>query len=325
MNIILTVVDKFSKKQHYILCHIKNKQTSLKKTVWLFIYEVFHYHDLPQSIVSDQGSQFISRMWKSLLKQLNINPLISISHHLETDSQTEHFNQKVKIELYFYVNYLQNNWVCWLSVIEFINNNAVNKSIKMTSFYFNKGFSLYIFFNSDITKVTTVQKKFQIHSVTEIAKIMNRILLVAYDNLTKAQGDMIKQVNYWHYIKDFVIEDEVIINIQNLISDWLIRALNNKRCEPFRILQQFHFFYKLNIFFKWYTTDTFHISNFIRVINSKQLPLTKQKNSPSESAVINNKNQAEWVLEEILNSQYSELNHHLQYKIYWTDCDLDLI
>ena len=66
----------------------------------------------------------------------------------------------------------------------------------MTSFYFNKDFSLCMFFNPDITKAATVQKKLQIHSVIEIARIMNRILSVAHDNLTKTQSDMIKQANY---------------------------------------------------------------------------------------------------------------------------------
>ena len=109
MNVIFTVVDRLLKKQHYIPCCTEDKQMSLKKTVWLFIHEVFHYHDLPWFIVSDQGPQFISRIWKSLLKQLDISPLISISHHPETDSQTKHFNQEIKTELQLYVNHLQDN------------------------------------------------------------------------------------------------------------------------------------------------------------------------------------------------------------------------
>ena len=102
-------------------------------------------------------------------------------------------------------------------------------------------------FNSDITKADTAQKKLQIYSITEIAKIMNRILSVAHDNLTKTQNDMIRQANHQHYIKNFIIEDEVMINIQNLVSNQFTKALNDKRYKPFRILQQFHFFYKLNI------------------------------------------------------------------------------
>ena len=275
MNAIFTVVDKLSKKWHYIPCHTENKWMSLKKTVWLFIHKVFCYHSLPQSIVSDQGPQFISRMWKSLLKQLNINPLISISHHPETDSQTEHFNQKIKTELCLYVNHLQDNWVCWLLIIEFADNNAVNKSIKITLFYFNKSFSLCMFFNPDTIKATTVQKKLQICSVIKIVKIMNKILSVAHDNLIKAQNDMIKQANHWHHIKNFVIENEVMINIWNLVSNQSTRTLDDKKCGTFRILQWFHSFYKFNVSSKWYTTDTFHTSNFTRVINSRWLSFTE--------------------------------------------------
>ena len=220
---------------------------SLKKTVWLFIHKVFHYHNLPQFIVSDQNSQFINRMWKSLLKQLNINSLISISHHFKTDDQTEHFNQKIKIKLQLYVNYLQNNWVHWLLIIKFTDNNAVNKSIKMTSFYFNKDFSLCMFFSSDITKTATAQKKLQIHFVTEIARIINRILSITHDNLIKTQSNMIRQANHWCCLKNFVIKNEIMINIQNLVSNQLTKTLNNKKYESFRILQQFHFFYKFNI------------------------------------------------------------------------------
>ena len=186
MNAIFTVIDRLLKEWYYILCCTGNKWILLKKTVWLFIHKMFCYHGLPQSIVSDQSPQFISRMWKSLLKQLNINSLISISHHSETDNQTECFNQKIKTELQFYVNHLQNNWVCWLLIIEFTDNNTVNKFIEMTSFYFNKGFNLYMSFSSDITKAATAQKKLQICSVIEIAKIMNRILSVIHDNLIKA-------------------------------------------------------------------------------------------------------------------------------------------
>ena len=131
----------------------------LKKTDWLFIYEMFCYHDLPQFIVLNQRFQFISRMWKSLLKQLSINLLISIFHHSETDSQTECFNQEVKIRLWLYINHLQDDWIHWLSIVKFTDNNTVNKFIKMTSFYFNKDFSLCMFFSLNTTKTVTVQKK----------------------------------------------------------------------------------------------------------------------------------------------------------------------
>ena len=241
-------------------------------------------------------------MWKSLLKQLDISPLISISHHPETDGQTERFNQEVKTGLQLYVNHLQDNWVCWLPIVKFTDNNAVNKSTEMTPFYLNKGFSPCMSFNPDTMKTVTVQEKLQICSATEIIKIMDKILSVTHDNLTRAQGDMIRQANCQHCMKDFAVGDEVMINTWNLVSDQPTRALNDKRCGPFRILQQFHSFYKLDVPPGWYATDTFHASNLTRAADPKRPPLTRQRNPPPEPAVINDENQAEWVLEEILNS-----------------------
>ena len=221
------------------------------------------------------------------------------------------------------MNHLQDNWICWLSIVEFADNNAVNKFIKMTLFYLNKDFSLCIFFSSDITKIAIAQEKLQICSAIEIAKIMNRILLIACDNLTKAQSDMIRQTNCWCCRENFMIKDEIMVNTQNFVNDWFTRALNDKKHESFRILKQFHFFYKLDVPSEWYVMDIFHASDLIRAADPGWLSLTEQRNPLLELAVINSKNQAEWVLDEILNSQYLRPNHCFQYKIHWFNCDSD--
>ena len=70
-------------------------------------------------------------------------------------------------------------------------------------------------------------------------------------------------------MKNFIIKNKVMINTQNLISDWSTRALNDKRHEPFRILQQFHFSYKLDVLSEWYATDIFHVSDLIRAADPK--------------------------------------------------------
>ena len=103
-----------------------------------------------------------------------------------------------------------------------------------------------------------------------------------------------------------MIENEVMINIWNFVSDQFTKVLNDKKCEPFRILKQFHFFYKFDIFSEWYITDIFHINDFTKVADSKWSSLTGQRNPLLEPAVINDENQTEWVFNEILNLWYSE-------------------
>ena len=54
---ILTVVDRLSKKRHYIGT---TKELNAEGLAGLFLKHVWKHHGLPQSIVSDRGSQFIS-------------------------------------------------------------------------------------------------------------------------------------------------------------------------------------------------------------------------------------------------------------------------
>ena len=99
-----------------------------------------------------------------------------------------------------------------------------------------------------------------------------------------------------------MIENEIIINIQNFVSNQFTKTLNDKKYKFFRILQQFYFFYKFDISSEWYITNIFYASDFIKAANLKQPPLTGQRNPLPEPAVINDKNQTEWALDEILNS-----------------------
>ena len=45
-------------------------------------------------------------------------------YHFETDEQTERVNAVIKYYFWVFVNYIQNDWVKWLSDAEFSVNNA---------------------------------------------------------------------------------------------------------------------------------------------------------------------------------------------------------
>jgi len=65
--------------------------------------------EIPQKVISDQGSQFVSKFMKELCSWLGIERNSSMAYHLQTDGQTEQVNQELEQYLWLYYNYRQNN------------------------------------------------------------------------------------------------------------------------------------------------------------------------------------------------------------------------
>jgi hypothetical protein len=86
---ILVVVDRLSTMKHYIAYHMTTGSEDLAR---LYIDHIWKLHGLPTSIVSDRGTQFTSKFWKSLCKALKITVAMSSAFHPEIDGQTERAN-----------------------------------------------------------------------------------------------------------------------------------------------------------------------------------------------------------------------------------------
>ncbi|KAI0995914.1 Transposon Ty3-I Gag-Pol polyprotein [Podosphaera aphanis] len=116
---MFVVVDRMTKQVHIIPC----QDLSSKNTAYMFYKECFRLHGLPDSIVSDRGTQFTSEFWKWICKLLQIDHRLSTAYHPQTDGQTERMNARIEQYLRAYVNYVQNDWVRYLPSAEFTLNN----------------------------------------------------------------------------------------------------------------------------------------------------------------------------------------------------------
>src|SRR5437763_15226293 len=76
----------------------------------LFLKYIWKHHRLPDSIISDRGTQFVSTFWDELTRQLKIDARLSSAYHSETDRQTEYTNATIEQFLRTYILYLQDDW-----------------------------------------------------------------------------------------------------------------------------------------------------------------------------------------------------------------------
>ncbi len=191
-NAILTVIDWLFKKRHYISCWSDDEEIFAEQTVKLLLIWIFRTHELSRSIVFDRNSQFISIVWKSLCLRLDIKMKLFIDYHSQIDDQTERANQNVEWYLRSYCSYMQDDWFIWLSMIEFVDNNAILSSIEQSTFFLNKNFHFHMSFDSNSTEYEITQVKIEANKAENIFEHMKWSLALIKQVLARVRVTMKK-------------------------------------------------------------------------------------------------------------------------------------
>jgi transposase InsO family protein len=130
------VIDLLSKLTHFIPFKESSSSATLANT---FRANIFKLHGIPEKIVSDRGSTFVSEFWRSFMNSLNIKAGFSTAYHPQTDGQTERMNQVLEDYLRHFCSYYQDNWDKILDMAEFSINNLNSGSLGVSPFFFTYG------------------------------------------------------------------------------------------------------------------------------------------------------------------------------------------
>ena len=145
-NSILVIINQLTKMVHYELAKITINTPTLAKGI---IDVVVRHHSLPNSIVTDKGSFFISKFRSSLSYFFGIKQRLSTTFHSQINGQTKWQNSTIEAYLQAFVNFELNDWARLLLMPEFDYNNAKNTSTGHTSFELNCSYHLGVFFKED--------------------------------------------------------------------------------------------------------------------------------------------------------------------------------
>jgi transposase InsO family protein len=231
---ILVVVDRLTKRAHFIPT---TTNVTAPETAQLFIDNVFKLHGLPQSIVTDRDTRFVSHFWRSLFGLLGIQLKPSTAYHPQTDGQTERTNRTLEQMLRNYINYKQNNWDSFLSLVEFAYNSAEQSSIGVSPFYCDLGRQPH---TADTLMVKQDFKdKTHVHSTATLMDELNDTMLKAREAMSKAQEQQTKYADQHRRDATYQVGDWVLLSSANITADFEknrpTRKLAPRFIGPFQI------------------------------------------------------------------------------------------
>ena len=87
---------------------------------------------------------------------------------------------------------MQDDWIKWLFIVEFADNNNVSTSINMSLFYVNKEFHSRISFGSDIIDYAITRKRLNVIKTQNIIDRIQDVLDYIREKLKKSQLTIIE-------------------------------------------------------------------------------------------------------------------------------------
>lgn len=212
-NSIWIIVDRLTKRAHFIPVNMGDSESSAKNCAKVFQKEFQRLHGIPETIISDRDVRFTSTFWRSFMELQGSFHQLSSAFRPNTDGQTERTNRFLEDYVRNYVHASQNNWADLLWSAEIAYNSRIHDSIGMSPFeadlgYVPRSVPDHIFDNI----VGTKSKK----DILLLGQKQQELLEILKETLGKAQERMKYYYDRNRPLQNFEVGDKVLISSKNL-------------------------------------------------------------------------------------------------------------
>ncbi|GJF00558.1 polyprotein [Phanerochaete sordida] len=234
-NAIFVVVDRLAKHAQFVPT---TTGLNAKGFAALFVKHVACRFGLPDNIISDRDPRWTSEFWKEVARLMNIDMLLSSSHHPQHDGQTEIVNRQLEVMLRAYVAGDRASWAEWLHLLEHAYNSRVHASTGASPYFLLYGFEP----KSPLDFLTTAREGV---ARSADAQAFVRELAMhrdgARDAIAKAQEKQSRAYNRGRRVLAFEPGDLVLVNPHSL--EWVESKgegakLVQRWIGPFEVMQR---------------------------------------------------------------------------------------
>ena len=301
---IWVVVDRLTKRIHIAPT---TKDVDSVGMARLFRDHVWKHHGLPDQIISDRGSQYVSDFTQELNRMLGIKTSLSTAFHPETDGQTERVNMEIEQYLRVFVNQRQEDWTEWLPLAEFAYNNRVHSATRRTPFEMDNG--------QHPRMGIEPRRRTQVEAVEEFSARIEKAREEAQSALRQAADDMSRFYNAKrNEHTQFKVGDKVWLDSQNIKTTRPSKKLDDRWFGPFvveRVISNNAYKLKLTPAFRR-LHPVFHVS-LLRRYTPDEIKERRKPTRPEPE--IDEQGEKVYEVEAILDSRYRW--GRLEYLVKW--------
>ena len=210
---ILVSVDALSK-----WCTFQALRTATtSKIKELLVKNVFTLMGFPEVIVSDCGSQFLSKMFEEFCTSMNIKHRTSSPYHQQANL-SERYVKTLKAMLQAYADENHTSWDQELHNLAMALNTSVNSSTGLTPAELNMGRQLQFTFDREFSQLDQVDDATRIQELKLLPEKMRKAIAFARENIKKAQEVNKKYYDRKRQDHSFKTGDKVLIKNHEVSS-----------------------------------------------------------------------------------------------------------
>lgn len=226
---ILTIQDNLTKYTQAYPIPNQESQTIAKT----FVNEFICKFALPQTILTDQGTNFLSQLMKSVSKLFKLKHMQTTAYHPQSNGSLERSHQTLIQYLRHFINEKQTDWDNWLPMATFAFNTTIHSSTKYTPYELVFGYLPRL--PTSITQPPEFHYTYDDY-IQDLKMKLNKSYEIAKQNIHES-----KETNKRYYDKNASREDYQIGDLVYLLNETskpsTSKKLNPLYTGPYEIIE----------------------------------------------------------------------------------------